>query len=85
MLEQIYEELMAGESYGEIVTNCRYPHFHYVLWKQFGFFHWNHYGSSANKATVEDLRWIIEHVFKMTAEQFAKTYHLYSAAKAALS
>lgn len=35
-------------------------------------FKWQHYGSSANKATKDNLKWLLETIFKRDASEFVK-------------
>lgn len=76
MLDEIYNNLLKGRVYGCQIDNVRYPYFSVVLSYDsiHNLFHWHHYGSSANKATKEELAWIIEKIFDMTPERFAQTY-----------
>lgn len=39
---------------------------------------WCHYGSSCNKNTLKDLKWIITTIFDTTPEQFTKEYDIVS-------
>ena len=73
-IDVIYKNLMENKYYGYVVTNVRFPYFHLSLYKGKKFFYWNHYGSSANKATKKNLKWIIEVIFKMTPEEFINHY-----------
>ena len=75
-LDEIYNNLLKGRVYGYQVDNVRYPYFSVTLSYDsiHNLFRWRHYGSSANKATKEELTWIIEKIFDMFPEQFAKTY-----------
>lgn len=76
MLDTIYNNLMQGKQYGYVLRNVRFPVFTTVLFHHWckPYFCWTHYGSSANKATREELAWIIETIFQMTPEEFAATY-----------
>lgn len=40
-----------------------------------GFIRWRNYGSSASAATVEDLAWILEHIFHESPEGFARRFY----------
>ena len=78
-IDIIYKNLMNGMTYGYVIKNVRFPYFHNALYKGRSiatkkFFIWNNYGSSANKATKKDLKWIIEVIFKMTPEEFINHY-----------
>ena len=80
-LEKIYEMLQNGESFGEILPHrlggvffwdvlCLSPTGEYIRWRN--------YGSSANKNTKKDLRWILTEIFKMTPEEFMEKYTTYA-------
>ena len=75
ILNEIYNNLQQNKVYGEMITNMRFPYFHIVLYKttqnNIG---WRNYSSSANKNTIESLKWIIETIFKCTPEDFVRTY-----------
>ena len=75
LLDKIYNNLQQDKVYGRMVTNVRYPYFDTVLYKTItGFIGWHNFGSSANKNTKEDLKWIIETIFKCTPKEFVETY-----------
>ena len=78
MLHNIYHNLKDGMVYGYSVVNVKYPYFQEVLsYSEIkNIFCWHHYGSSANKATLSELRWIINVIFKMTPTEFIKQYTL---------
>ena len=66
--EKIYADLKAGYSYGFDFTwnhynnkPMRYPFFDTVIFYDpiKNLFRWTHYGSSANKATKKELKWLI--------------------------
>lgn len=71
-LHVIYYNLYAGGMYG----TCEPWGFSWALFKDGRFWRWRCYGSSANRATLAELRWILEVVFKMTPDEFLKTYTL---------
>lgn len=74
-LKRIYKNINAGKNYGYNVVNVQYPYFSDVLYKtRAGFIGWTHYGSSANKNTLNDLYWIITVIFKTTPDDFEKAY-----------
>lgn len=79
-LNRIYQNLQSGFQYGTNINNARYPYFHCVLsispTKQF--IRYNNFGSSACKNTINDLSWIIETIFKTTAEEFEKQYTIHN-------
>lgn len=74
-LKMIYNNLQNGKVYGRMFDNCRYPFFDSVLYKtNTGFIGWKNYGSSANKNTLKELKWIIEVIFHCTPEEFVALY-----------
>lgn len=75
-LENLYNDLKSGERYGEELHNVRFPCWWWVLSYDpvKRLFRWRHYGQSANRATMEDLKWIISEIFGTTALEFTKTY-----------
>lgn len=79
----LYAMLNNGESFGIFEywnhyenKPLRYPLFHTVLVKHYckNILCWDYYGSSANKNTLQDLEWILENIFNMTADEFIKKY-----------
>ena len=85
-LTRIFDNLTAGAVYGHDRLSWRddYPEkaiagkpmFTTALYKDSfkPLFHWHNYGSSANKATMKDLLWIITQIFDCTPEQFERRY-----------
>ena len=82
-LKKIYNLLKNGEQFGyfsywNYYDNKPYnfPCFHTVLYKHGikPIFCWCYYGSSANKATLEKLNWIIKTIFQTTPEKFLLQY-----------
>lgn len=74
-LERIYQNLQDGKVYGYMFTPCKYPYFHKVLYKTiYGHIGWNHYGSAANENTTKELAWVLEHIFRVTPEEFEQKY-----------
>lgn len=76
ILNEMFNNLKKGGTYGHMVTNVRYPYFHENIWNNGKFFCWNHYGSSANRATKEELEWLITTIFKCEPEEFVQKYEL---------
>lgn len=84
-LEEIYNNLQAGISYGidrdkEHFSWITYPYFDAVLYlianngvgrEVIG---WRNYGSSANPNTLKDLKWILDTIFEQTPTEFLNTY-----------
>ena len=79
-IDDIYENLMNGGVYGYQVNYVRYPYFCYVLnlgtcgWTGRKLFYWHHAGSSANRATKKELKWILGNIFEMTPDEFCEKY-----------
>lgn len=85
-LKEIYDNLQMGITYGEDMTQethswVKYPYFDAVLYlianspntaKEF--IGWRHYGSSAIENTLEDLKWVLDKIFKMTPTEFINKY-----------
>lgn len=79
----IYRNLIMGKKYVELLPKVFVQE---DLWKTvLSFGHdldgtpiwcWCHYGSSAEKATLESLEWLIRVIFRTTPEEFEKTYKL---------
>ena len=77
-LKYIYDKLIAGECFGTIEPHrLGGTYFWDVLWADAEYIHWKHYGSSANKLSLENLKWILTTIFKMTPEQFIFEYTTY--------
>lgn len=75
IINEIYSNLQNKKVYGRMFTNVKYPFFDIVLYKTLGnYIGWHSYGSSANKNTKEDLKWIIETIFRLTPKEFIKRY-----------
>ena len=78
-LKLIYDKLLAGEEFGTIDQHrLGGTYFWRVLSADKQYIRWCHYGSSANKRTMEDLKWIITVIFRMTPEEFLYKYTTYS-------
>lgn len=74
-LEYIFNSLQTGYVFGRQIDYVKYPYFNYNLYLTYGnFIGWEHYGSSAVKNNLEELEWLIDVIFKMTPEEFIKTY-----------
>ena len=58
-INEIYKSLKAGFTYSD---GFRGIYFDGV------YFRWNNYGSSAVKATKQDLKWLLENIFDDTTE-----------------
>lgn len=74
-IEQLYSDLMAGAVYCEPVTCVRDPFYweclHYDGCK---YLCWRHYGSSANSADMDGLRFILDKIFCMSPGEFVDKY-----------
>ena len=82
-LNIIYNNLKNGTQYGKFSywnyyynSPLPFPYFNIVLYKHYckNIFCWQHFGSSANKATKEQLAWIIKNIFKTSPEKFLLEY-----------
>ena len=87
-LHRINRNLRSGLKYGYDYTNCFYPFFSTAIYFGKGrsgknLFFWQNYGSSANPATIADLKWIIETIFKTTPTGFEKRFILDTESKIA--
>lgn len=81
LLKEIFRNLQNGRIYGRDVTNVTYPYFDrvlYLIWDDAGHtkkaIGWSIYGSSANKNTIEDLKWVLDNIFEMKPSEFIATY-----------
>ena len=75
ILDEIYTNLQNRKVYGYVVNKVRYPYFCEVLYKTMkGYIGWHNYGSSANKNTKEDLKFIIKKIFLLTPKEFVEKY-----------
>ena len=78
-LKFIYNKLIDGEIFGSIrKSSLGGTYFWDVLSSNGKYIRWTHYGSSANKATLEELRWILTEIFEMTPEEFLFEYTTYN-------
>lgn len=86
VLKEIHDTLKSGGVYGEMLkaTNPILPNEIFFEVLSFGncqnsgrpIWRWRHYGSSSNSATIEDLLWILDIVFKMKPSEFVAKYKL---------
>ena len=81
ILSRIYANLKSGKKYGYHVSgrDIKYPYDQIVISKIKSrdgrdLFEWCHYGSSANRATFDDLKWLITTIFKMDPSEFENKY-----------
>ena len=78
-LKLIYSKLIAGEVFGKIDEHrLGGTYFWDVLWMNNNYINWRNYGSSANKISLQNLRWILTEIFKLTPEQFLYNYTTYN-------
>ena len=73
-LKEIYENINSGKKYGYVMEKVKYPFFDTVLSANEQYIYWQHFGSSANKNTIESLAWILKNIFKLSPEKFIKEY-----------
>lgn len=83
VLRDIMRDLKDGYSFGKDCTwsyyrnaPLDYPYFGTALFLSADrkYIHWQHFGSSANKATLKDLLWIITVIFETTPSGFLREY-----------
>lgn len=80
----IYRNLMEGKRYVRLLPKVFVKDDIWETVLSFGhdlgdgkpIWRWNHCGSSANRATLDELDWIITEIFGMKPEEFEKTYKL---------
>ena len=85
-LNNIWDNLMAGGVYGYVFHSpgLRFTDYGYTFNTSLYYdnrkklFFWHNYGSSANKATIKDLAFIITVIFNMTPPEFEKRFLLES-------
>ena len=83
-LKLIYAKLLKGEIFGKIDKHSQGgTYFWDVLSIGIGnngqsYIFWKHYGSSANRVSLQNLKWIMIEIFKMTPEQFLFEYTTYN-------
>ena len=78
-LKFIYQKILDGEIFGKIDQHIQGgSYFWDVLSANRQYIYWKHYGSSANKTSLQNLKWILTEIFKMTPEQFLFNYTTYS-------
>lgn len=78
-LKFIYQKILDGEIFGKIDQhNQGGTYFWDVLSANRQYIYWKHYGSSANKTSLQNLKWILTEIFKMTPEQFLFNYTTYN-------
>ena len=82
-LREIYSNLVGGGIYEELQPKVFVQEDIWSTVLSYGYdidgspiWRWRHYGSSAARATVRNLGWIIENIFDMTPEEFVKKYKL---------
>ena len=72
--KELLEDLNNGYVYGNPITYVKYPYFEENLKKVNSkgkkYIAWQNYGSSANRFTQDDLKFVIEVIFKQTLKQF---------------
>ena len=82
-LKLIYDKLNAGECFGKIEEYYQGgTYFWDTLYIGNGnggrFIFWRNYGSSANRVSLQNLKWILTEIFKTTSEQFLFDYTTYN-------
>lgn len=74
--KNLLDDLNNGDAYGYYVKNVEYPYFHAVLYASRNYIKWSNYGSSANRKTARDLKWIINYIFFTDLNGFKKSYQI---------
>lgn len=78
-LKLIFQKLLEGEVFGKIDKHRQGgTYFWDVLSADNEYIYWRNYGSSANKLSLQNLKWILTEIFKMTPEQFLYNYTTYN-------
>lgn len=71
----ILARLQAGHTWGEVETYCDGTlHFEAVVRADNRYIYWNHYGSSAEEATLQGMEFVLTHIFKMTPAEFIRAF-----------
>lgn len=82
MFEKIWNYLQEGKSFGyysETVNKALGNYiWNHVLYIEGNYIRWSYYGSSAEKITKENLRWILKNIFEMTPAEFLEKYQIYN-------
>lgn len=73
-LHTIMNNLKAGKVYGKTCEGRIEPYFWFVMCKDGNFIHWVHFGRSANRCNLKELKWIINVIFDTTPEKFIEEY-----------
>lgn len=77
-LKLIYDKLKQGVVFGKIdPLRLGGTVFWEVLSADKSYIYWRNYGSSANKISLQNLKWILTDIFKTTPEQFLFDYTTY--------
>ena len=76
--KDLLNDLNNGFVYGKPITYVKYPYFEENLKKVNSkgkrYIAWQNYGSSANRFTQSDLKFVIEVIFKQTLKQFLQSH-----------
>lgn len=76
ILHEIFTNILKGKSYGKLRKGWT-DYCLYLIDNERGYYiGWTHYGSSAHKVKLSELKWILEKIFKMTPSEFVKEYEL---------
>lgn len=71
----LLEHMQAGMRFASVTTyRDGTQGLHTVLSADARLIRWNHYGSSANHATPQQLKFVIETLFKMSLPEFLRAY-----------
>ena len=75
-IDIIFDNLKSGKVYATYYKDVRFPCYYYniIFDRAKNLFFYNHYGSSAVKATKERLSWLINVIFDCSPEEFIARY-----------
>lgn len=73
-LKKIYEDLKDGYIYAEWLDNVTYPMWWAVLKYDRPYIAVRYFGGFTEKATLKDLKWTLDKIFKMTPQEFTEKY-----------
>lgn len=82
-LKLIYRRLLNGDVFGKIEKHRLGETY---FWESLSigsgiggkYIYYNHYGSSATRVSLQNLKWILSEIFNVTPEQFLFEYTTYS-------
>lgn len=76
--EDLLKHLLGGWKFGYVMDyRDGTKGINVVLSADRHYIHWTNYGSSANKATAKDLKWVIEQIFESNIPEFIRKYIMF--------